>query len=167
MSNFVAPNALNVSLDYRGADMVWRPVALSGGLSKPVAVQPEVTDQDHRGRITGASITKYPLPKGKITILDIPATPGQFTIRDAALNVNGGAAITGTNANIERIVPTTAKLLDLRFRTNMQDSRGRVMEEIMTGVWVKFAESPSESDSGNTHDADLTVYGAIQAPVYL
>lgn len=163
----LAPNGTYVRLDYRGADGVWRPLDVKA-YSEPLSRAKMTTPQVVRGETVGKLATEQPIPKGSMTLMDIPPMPTSFRLKDAVLGLGlaAGVGFVGVNDAITRTVDSRVRLIDLRETWDCSAIRGRNYYRIITGVECMMPESASEADDGNTIEVPFEVMGEVGAPVF-
>lgn len=166
MSNRLAPNGNYIKWSYAGADGVFLPLSVIAA-SEPLAMQAPLVQQVVRTEIIGGLVSgPTPLPKGKLTIMDIQATATTSTPRKRI--VSGADGFRGTNSTITRTVDTAVQLVTLRRTVDVKSIQGQSYYQDMTGTEMRFPESPAEAETGNTQDVEIPqVWGEIGAPVYL
>jgi hypothetical protein len=164
MSIRIAPNGNYYRVEYIGSSGgAYRPLSVSAA-SLPLAVQPELAEQQVRKDIVGGVISKQPLAMGSMTIMDVQPTATQYTAYQEI--VEGAGGVTGTNSTISRTVDTSIRLVTLRVVVDVKSIQGVSYYYTITGAQLQFPPQRAEADTGNTLDVQIKVWGDVGAPVY-
>lgn len=163
----LAPNGYLTTLKYRGADGIWRDLDLLA-FTKPLPMQVELVAQEQQANTVGWVPGKQPVSTGKFTIRDVQPSATGFTFFEAMHSRGNASSFVGTNDSItNRVIPSGIIAVDLMIIEDLSRIQQASRYQIVTGCICRTPPNPSEADSGNTLEVDVTVAGTFGALVLL